>query len=71
MKEIYSTSSPAEISVIQNLLNGHDIQSFVFDRHSNAYPGLSWGIPKLMVIDEDYDQAVQIIKEAGLGKAEK
>jgi hypothetical protein len=60
--ERYSTSIQAEI--IRTVLESYGIEALVFDAGINRTEG--GALPaRLMVLDEDYDEAVEILSSAG------
>lgn len=68
MKELLRTVNPVDLSFAQHLLREHGIASFVFDENMSVLEGsISVLIPRrLMVVDEDYPEAVRLIREEGL-----
>lgn len=67
MKELYRTSDVVKMSMIRHALADEGIECFELDRHTgNLYAGLAGMAPRLMVIDDDYERAVQIVREMGL-----
>jgi len=60
--------NPVTLSYAQSLLNDADIKSFLLDTHSSILDGSTITVRKrLMVIDEDEDEARAILQDAGLG----
>ncbi|MFT5440431.1 MAG: hypothetical protein ACI9MJ_002303, partial [Alphaproteobacteria bacterium] len=68
MKELLRTNDPVLISWLQALLRDDGIESFVFDAYMSILEGSAGAIPRrLMVIDEDLENARQIVTDAGEG----
>jgi len=70
MRELLRTNDLAEMSWIQALLSDAGIESVVLDGHMSVVEG-SLGIlaRRLMVTDDDYNQACRLLREAGEGDA--
>lgn len=69
MKELVRTNNPVLLSWIQALLRQDGVESFVFDSHMSVLEGSANAIPgRLMVIDEEYEQAREIMTDAGEGQ---
>lgn len=69
MRELVRTNNPVLLSWIQSLLRQDGIESFVFDSHMSVLEGSANAIPRrLMVVDDEYDEARQIMTEAGEGQ---
>ena len=65
MKEIIATDNPVEMNLIKQLLESHDIPSFVMDENiGRLYPGTHMMTSRLMVLDEDFERAAEIIRSA-------
>lgn len=65
MKEVLRTNDPVKLSYAQSLLRGADIEPIVLDQGmSSMYGG---GLPvirtRIMVIDEDADEAARLLAE--------
>ena len=65
MKEVLRTNDPVKLSYAQSLLRDADIEPIVLDQGmSSMYGG---GLPvirtRIMVIDEDADEAAQLLAE--------
>jgi hypothetical protein len=68
MKELLRTNDPVLISWLQALLRDDGIESFVFDAYMSILEGSAGAIPRrLMVIDEDLENARKIVTDAGEG----
>lgn len=68
MKELVRTNNQVLISAIGALLDGAGIKHVVFDQNMSVMEG-SVGIlaRRILVADEDADQARQLLRDAGLG----
>ncbi len=70
MKELIRSNDPVLLSFTSALLKEHDIETVLFDTHMSVLEGSIGAIPRrLMVLDEDFDEAVNIMREAGHGDA--
>ena len=68
MKCIISTMNPATHSFAEAVLKEAGIEHFVMNYHSSIMDGSMAMIPRrLMVIDEDFEDARAALTEAGLG----
>ncbi|NKB50304.1 MAG: DUF2007 domain-containing protein [Alphaproteobacteria bacterium] len=68
MQEILRSNDPVRLSWICALLADGQIEGIVLDGHTSILVGSPNGGPimrRLMVIDEDYDLAMTILREAG------
>lgn len=64
MKEILRSDNIVELKLKQQVLKDHDFEAVVLDEHSGTLMGGIGGIlPRLCVLDEDYDAAVKVLKE--------
>lgn len=69
MKELVRTNNPVLLSWLQSLLRDAGVESFVFDAHTSVLEGSANAIPRrLMVADEDYEQARRTLTGAGEGR---
>ena len=67
MKEIFRTNNPVEISYVLHILAEHGIPAIELDRHTSMLEGSIGAIQRrIMVPDEDKDQALAIIKDANV-----
>ena len=68
MQEVFRTSDAVEISLLKSLLESAKIRYFVFNEHANAAFGGMGDMSEchFMVLDEDYDDAMEILQDAGL-----
>ena len=64
MKELLRSADPVRVSFLEALLGDAGIEVLVLDRNMNA----TWGAafpPRLMVDDDDYAEARQLLIQAG------
>ena len=62
------TMNPVTLSYAQALLKDADIESFLFDMNSSVLDGSTITVRRrLMIIDEDEEEARAILEAAGLG----
>lgn len=65
MKELLRTNDPVLLSFMETRLGQAGIESVVFDLNASIVEGSIGVLPRrLMVIDDDYDQAVEVVAEA-------
>ena len=65
LKEIARSTDPVRLSFLTALLSDGDVTAFLFDTHTSIVQGSLGVLPqRLMVADEDYDEAVAILKAA-------
>ena len=68
MIAILNTVNPATLNFAQAVLKGADIPFFVMDQNVSIIEGSIGIIPRrLMVVDEDAEEARQALRDAGLG----
>ncbi len=61
----YPSSSAAEIA--RTFLESHGLGAVTFDGGMNIADSAAFAIPvRLMVLDEDYDEAAKLLTEAGI-----
>jgi len=61
--------NPATLSFAQALLKDAEIESFLFDMNASVMDGSTILVRRrLMIIDEDEDEAREVLDAAGLGK---
>lgn len=66
VKEIARSNDPVRLSFLTALLSDGGVTSFLFDTHASIVQGSLGVLPqRLMVADEEYDEAVTILKTAG------
>lgn len=65
MKEIARTPDAFKLSIMKQLLESHGIYAVIMDEHvGSLYHGIATMTPRLMVPDDDFEEALEIIKEA-------
>jgi hypothetical protein len=65
LKEIARSTDPVRLSFLTALLADGGITAILFDTHTSIVQGSLGVLPqRLMVVDEDYDEAVAILKSA-------
>ena len=68
MKAILKTVNPATLNFAQAVLKEADIPFFVMDQNVSIIEGSIGIIPRrLMVVDEDAEEARQALTDAGMG----
>lgn len=66
MKELLRTNDAVFISWVQAMLGSQLIEVFLLDGYTSVLEGSASAIPRrLMVTDEDYERARQLLTEAG------
>lgn len=64
MREILRTENVFELKILQQFLEGHDIQAVILDEHTGTLmSGIGNILPRLMVLEEDFEQAKELITE--------
>lgn len=67
MKEILRTNYPALINYVENLMSQADIKYLLADQHASIMDGSIGALPRrILVPDDDFDQALRIMREADL-----
>lgn len=65
MKELFRSNDPVRLSWAEAMLAGAGIDVFVLDGHTSVLEGSISAIPRrLMVDDDDYNRARQLLDEA-------
>ncbi|MEZ5830855.1 MAG: DUF2007 domain-containing protein [Dongiaceae bacterium] len=65
MKEVARSTDPVRLSFLTALLADGGITAVLFDTHASIVQGSLGVLPqRLMVVDDDYDAAVTILKSA-------
>ena len=65
MKEIARSTDPVRLSFLTALLSDGGITAILFDTHASIVQGSIGILPqRLMVADDEYDDAVDILKSA-------
>jgi len=62
LKEILRSDNLFELKVLQQYLIDHEVQVVIMDEHSGTLmSGIGNIMPRLMVLDEDFDRARSLI----------
>lgn len=70
MKELLRTNDAVLISAVEALLKGADIECMVADRYMSVLEGSIGVLPRrLLVANDEADEARRLLTEAGLGHA--
>jgi len=65
MRAVLRTIDPVILDFAANVLSQEGIESVVFDTHASVMDGSMGFLPRrLMVLDEDYDRAGQLLRDA-------
>jgi hypothetical protein len=65
MRAVLKTTDPVVLNYAANLLSQEGVESVVFDTHSSVMDGSMGFMPRrLMVLDEDFDRAHKLLREA-------
>lgn len=66
MREVLRTTDLVRLSWLQALMAESRIETIVLDSHTSVLEGSINAIPRrLMVVDEDFDQAIQLLRDSG------
>lgn len=66
MREILRTTDLVRLSWVRALLSESRIETIVLDSHTSVLEGSINAIPRrLMVVDEDFDEAMRVLRESG------
>ncbi|MBK17826.1 MAG: hypothetical protein CMM52_03165 [Rhodospirillaceae bacterium] len=66
MKELVRSNDPVLLNWLQVLLRDSGIETVIFDAHMSILEGSAGAIQRrLMVADDDYEQARARVKDAG------
>ena len=66
MKELLRTNDPVRLSFLTSLLKDSDIRVVLMDVHTSIVEGSIGAIPRrLMVVDQEYEQARRVLLDAG------
>ncbi|MAO90584.1 MAG: hypothetical protein CMM78_11525 [Rhodospirillaceae bacterium] len=66
MKELLRSNDMAQLSFIEVLLRDSGIECVVFDGHTSILEGSLGVLPRrVMVLDEDWDAARRVLRDAG------
>lgn len=68
MRTIIATNNPVTLNFAEAVLKSEGIPSFILDQHQSLIDGSIGIIPRrLCVVDEDYDEAIELLEQAELG----
>ena len=67
MKELFSTNDITKFVYAETILNSNDIISFALDENISVLEGSIGILPRrLMVLENDYEQASELLEDFGL-----
>ena len=67
MKELLSTNDITKFVYAETILNSNDIVSFILDENISVLEGSIGILPRrLMVLENDYEQALELLEAFGL-----
>jgi len=67
MKELLSTNDITKFVYAETILNSNDIVSFTLDENISVLEGSIGILPRrLMVLENDYEQALELLEDFGL-----
>ena len=67
MKELFSTNDITQFVYAETILNSNDIVSFTLDENISVLEGSIGILPRrLMVLENDYEQALELLEDFGL-----
>ena len=67
MKELFSTIDITKFVYAETILNSNDIVSFTLDENISVLEGSIGILPRrLMVLENDYEQALDLLEDFGL-----
>ena len=67
MKELFSTNDITQFVYAETILNSNDIVSFTLDENISVLEGSIGILPRrLMVLENDYAQALDLLEDFGL-----
>lgn len=67
MKELFSTNDITKFVYAETILNSNDIVSFALDENISVLEGSIGILPRrLMVLENDYEQALDLLEDFGL-----
>jgi hypothetical protein len=65
MRPVLKSLDPVVLDYAANVLSQEGIQAVVFDTHASVMDGSMGFLPRrLMVLDEDFDRAYRLLREA-------
>ncbi len=66
MREVLRTNDPVRLSWLQVLLRDQGVEALVLDTHTSILEGSAGAIMRRLVVsDDDYDQACRVLAESG------
>ena len=66
MKELFSTNDITKFVYAETILNSNDIVSFTLDENISVLEGSIGILPRrLMVLENDYEQALELLEDFG------
>tara|TARA_Y100000741_G_C17820652_1_gene382084 strand:- start:67 stop:285 length:219 start_codon:yes stop_codon:yes gene_type:complete len=67
MKELFSTNDITKFVYAETILNSNDIVSFTLDENISVLEGSIGILPRrLMVLENDYEEALELLEDFGL-----
>ena len=67
MKELFSTNDITQFVYAETILNSNNIVSFNLDENISVLEGSIGILPRrLMVLENDYEQALELLEDFGL-----
>ena len=67
MKELFSTNDITKFVYAETILNSNDIVSFTLDENISVLEGSIGILPRrLMVLENDYEEALELLENFGL-----
>ena len=67
MKELFSTNDITKFVYAETILNSNNIVSFTLDDNISVLEGSIGILPRrLMVLESDYEQALELLEDFGL-----
>ena len=67
MKELFSTNDITKFVYAETILNSNDIISFALDENISVLEGSIGILPRrLMVLENNYEQALELLEDFGL-----
>ena len=65
MRAVLKTTNPVVLDFAANVLSQEGIKAVIFDTHASVMDGSMGILPRrLMVLDEDFERAQQLLREA-------
>ena len=64
MRAVLKTIDPVVLNYAANVLEQEGIESVIFDTHASVMDGSMGFLPRrLMVLDEDFDRALKLLRQ--------